>query len=89
MKRSTLKNISLVQITRANGQVEEVNMIVMHPLKKGAWTDKLSSVQCSYHKTSRTSIGEIPFSFTFDVEVVIPLEIRVISFQIAFFNQKL
>lgn len=89
MKRSTLQNISLVQITRANGQVEEVNMIVVHTLKKGAWTDKLSSVLCSYHKTSRTSIREIPFSFTFDVEVVIPLEIRVISFQIAFFNEKL
>ena len=41
---------------------------------KGKWVEELSHVLWTYRTTSRRSTGETPFSMTYGVEVVIPLE---------------
>ena len=41
---------------------------------KGKWVEELSHVLWTYQTTSRRSTGETPFSMTYGVEVVIPLE---------------
>ena len=41
---------------------------------KGKWVDELPHVLWIYHTTPRRSIRETPFSMTYGVEVVIPLE---------------
>ena len=41
---------------------------------KGKWVEELSHVLWAYHTTPRRSIGEMPFSMTYVVEAVIPLE---------------
>ena len=41
---------------------------------KGRWVEELSHVLWTYRTTPRKSIGETPFSMTYGVEAVIPLE---------------
>ena len=41
---------------------------------KGKWIEELPHVLWTYRTTPRKSIGETPFSMTYGVEVVIPLE---------------
>ena len=41
---------------------------------KGKWVDKLPHVFWTYRTTSRRSMGETPFSMTYEAETVIPLE---------------
>ena len=42
---------------------------------KGRWVEELPYVQWTYRTTPQRSIGETPFSMTYGVEAVIPLEI--------------
>ena len=41
---------------------------------KGKWVEELSHVLWTYWTTPRRSIGETPFSMTYDAKVVIPLD---------------
>ena len=41
---------------------------------KGKWIEELPHVLWTYQTTPRKSIGETPFSTTYGVEAVIPLE---------------
>ena len=41
---------------------------------KEKWVEELPTVLWTYHITPRRSTGETPFSMTYGVEVVIPLE---------------
>ena len=41
---------------------------------KGRWVEELPHILWTYRTTPRRSTGETPFSMTYGVEVVIPLE---------------
>jgi hypothetical protein len=43
----------------------------------------------SYRTTSRTSIGETPFSLTYGTETVIPAEVGSPNFRVAYYNPEL
>ena len=64
-----------------NGQAETVNKVIMNGLKKrlddakGKWVEVLSHVLWTYQTTPCRSTGETPFSMTYGVEAMIPLEI--------------
>ena len=62
-----------------NGQAEAVNKIIVNGLKrlddaKGKWVEELSHVLWTYQTTPCRSTGETPFSITYGVEALIPLE---------------
>ena len=65
-----------------NGQAEAVNKVIVNGLKKrlddakGKWVEELSHILWTYRTTQRRSTGEMPFSMTYGVEAVIPLETR-------------
>ena len=65
---------------QGNGQAEAVNKVIVNRLKnrlddeKGKWVEELLHVLWTYRTTPQRSIGETPFSMTYGVEVVIPLE---------------
>ena len=67
---------------QGNGQAEAINKVIVSGLKKrlddvkGKWVEDLSHVLWSYRTTPCKSIGETPFSMTYGVEAIIPLEIR-------------
>ena len=67
---------------QGNGQVEATNKVIVYRLKKrldnakGKWVDELPYVLWIYRTTPRRSIRETPFSMTYGVEAVIPLESR-------------
>ena len=64
---------------QGNGQAEAVNKVIVNGLKKrlddvkGKWVEDLSHVLWTYW-SPRRSTGETPFSKTYGVEAVIPLE---------------
>ncbi|KAL2466653.1 Uncharacterized protein Adt_42504 [Abeliophyllum distichum] len=64
---------------QANGQVEAVNKIIKHTLKrklecaKGGWAEELSETLSSYRTTSRTATGETPFTMAYGAEAMIPV----------------
>ena len=76
-----------------NGQAETVNKVIVNGLKKwlddarGKWVDELPHVLWTYWTTLRRSIGEISFSMTYGVEVVIPLEIGFTTLRTSSFAQ--
>ena len=43
---------------------------------KGKWVDKLPHVLWSYRTTPRRSTGETPFSMTYGVVAIIPMETK-------------
>nr|XP_009801046.1 PREDICTED: uncharacterized protein LOC104246848 [Nicotiana sylvestris] len=65
----------------ANGQVESTNKVIINNLKKrleeskGKWPEVLPGVLWAYRTTSKTSMGETPFSLVYGVEALIPVEI--------------
>ena len=65
---------------QGNGQAEAVNKVIMNELKKrlddakGIWVEELPHVLWTYRTTPRRSTRETPFSMTYGVEAVIPLE---------------
>ena len=65
---------------QGNGQAEAVNKVIVNGLKKrlddakGKWVEELPYVLWTYRTTPRRSTGETPFSMTYRVEAVIPLE---------------
>ena len=73
---------SIPAYPQENGQAEAVNKVMVNGLKKrlddakGKWVDELPHVLWTYWITPRRSTGETPFSITYEVEAVIPLETR-------------
>lgn len=76
----------------ANGQTEVSNKIILNGLKKhfmnskAAWVEKLPTTLWLYRTTSRSSTRETPFSLTYDIEAILPLEIISIYFQVTEFD---
>ena len=67
---------------QGNEQVEAINKVIVNGLKKrlddakGKWVEELPHVLWTYRTTPRRSTRETPFSMTYGVEAVIPLETR-------------
>ena len=65
---------------QGNGQGKTVNKVIVNRLKKslddakGKWVEELSHVLWMYRTTPRRSTGETPFSMTYGIEAIIPLE---------------
>ena len=65
---------------QGNGQVEAVNKVIVNGLKKRLddtkerWVEELPHVLWTYRTTPRRSTGETPFSMSYGVEAVIPIE---------------
>ncbi|KAL5563900.1 hypothetical protein UlMin_033647 [Ulmus minor] len=80
------KHFSSVAHPQSNGQVEAVNKTIKRNLErkleglKNAWVEELPRVLWAYWTTSRTATRETPFSMTYSIEVVIPVEIGEPSF---------
>ena len=87
------KSFSSVDHPKTNGQVEAVNKIIKFNMKtkleehKGLLAEELPKVLWAYKMTSRTSIGETPFSLAYGVEAMIPMKIRVPSLRRETYNQ--
>ncbi|XP_022895251.1 uncharacterized protein LOC111409432 [Olea europaea var. sylvestris] len=75
------KDFSTPHHPQANGQVEAVNKIIKHTLKrkldasKGAWVDKLPHVLWAIRTTCRTATGESPIFITYVAEAMSPVEV--------------
>ena len=66
---------------QGNRQAEAVNKVIVSGLKKmlddakGRWVvEELPHVLCTYRTTPRRSTGETPFSMSYGVEAIIPIE---------------
>ena len=53
---------------------------------KGKWVEELSYVLWTYQTTLRRSTGETPFSMTYEVEAVIPLETGLLTLRMSSFT---
>ena len=77
---------------QGNGQAETVNKVIVNGLKKrlddakGRWVEEFSHFLWTYRTTPQRSIGETPFSMTYGVEAVIPLEIGFPTLRTSSFN---
>lgn len=58
--------------------MEAVNKIIKQNLK-GLCVEELPSVLWAYRMTARTSTGQTPFSLSFGVEAVVPVDIGIPS----------
>ncbi|XP_022867832.1 uncharacterized protein LOC111387503 [Olea europaea var. sylvestris] len=85
------KDFSMPHHPQANGQVEAVNKIIKHTLKrkldtsKGAWVDELAL--WAIRTSSRTAIGKTPFLMTYGAEAMSPVEVGVPSHRRIHFNK--
>ncbi|XP_075653107.1 uncharacterized protein LOC142623556 [Castanea sativa] len=65
---------------QGNGQAKATNKVILAGLKKrldnakGRWVEELPHVLWAYRTMPQRSIGETPFSMTYGMEAVIPLE---------------
>uniref|UniRef100_A0A2N9I3J5 Uncharacterized protein n=1 Tax=Fagus sylvatica TaxID=28930 RepID=A0A2N9I3J5_FAGSY len=77
---------------QANGQAESSNKTLLDGIKKrlenakGRWVEELSSILWTYRTTPRCSTGETPFSLTYGVEAVIPLEIGLPTIRTEYYD---
>uniref|UniRef100_A0A2N9JAP2 RNase H type-1 domain-containing protein n=1 Tax=Fagus sylvatica TaxID=28930 RepID=A0A2N9JAP2_FAGSY len=92
-KRFVWKNIiTRFGIPRANGQAESSNKTLLDGIKKrlenakGRWVEELPSILWTYRTTPRCSTGETPFSLTYGVEAVIPLEIGLPTIRTEYYD---
>ena len=53
---------------------------------KWVWADKLPKVLWAYRTTSRTFMGETPFSLAYEVEAMIPMEVGIPSLRHETYN---
>jgi ribonuclease HI len=66
---------------QGNGQAESSNKTILNGIKKrleeakGRWVEELPTILWTFRTTPRSSTGETPFSLTYGVEAVIPLEV--------------
>ena len=79
---------------QGNGQAEAVNKVILSGLKKrlddakGKWVEELPYVLWTYRTMPRRSTGKTPFSMTYGVEAVIPLESGFPTTRTSSFNPK-
>ena len=66
---------------QANGQVDVTNRSLLEGAK-GIWLDELSSVLWAYRVTAKTPTGETPFWLAYGSEVVILVEVGLISYKV-------
>ena len=68
---------------QGNGQAESSNKTILNRIKKrleeakGRWVKELPTILWTFRTTPQSSTGETPFSLTYGVEAVIPLEVRL------------
>ena len=67
-----------------NGAVESANKNLVKILKKLAethkdWHDKLPHALWAYRTSIRTSTGATPYSLTYGMEAVLPIEVEIPS----------
>ena len=55
---------------------------------KGAWPEELPNVLWAYRTIARTPIGETPFRLTYGTEVVISVELGIISIRREAFHEE-
>ena len=55
---------------------------------KGAWPEELPNVLWAYRTIARTLIGETPFKLTYGTEVVISVELGIISIRREAFHEE-
>uniref|UniRef100_A0A2N9G704 Uncharacterized protein n=1 Tax=Fagus sylvatica TaxID=28930 RepID=A0A2N9G704_FAGSY len=78
---------------QANGQAESSNKTLLDGIKKrlenakGRWVEEFPSILWTYRTTPRCSTGETPFSLTYGVEAVIPLEIGLPTIRTEYYDQ--
>uniref|UniRef100_A0A2N9IQ60 Uncharacterized protein n=1 Tax=Fagus sylvatica TaxID=28930 RepID=A0A2N9IQ60_FAGSY len=66
---------------QGNGQAESSNKVILNGIKKrleeakGRWVEELPTVLWTFRITPRSSTEETPYSLTYGVEAVIPLEV--------------
>lgn len=83
---------STLAYPQSNYQVEATNKVIVDGLKKrlegtkGKWTEELPNVLWAYRTTPRRSTGKTPYSLTYGVEVVIPVEVSLCSAQVSNFS---
>ena len=79
---------------QGNGQAKAVNKVIVSGLKKrlddakDKWVKELLHVLWTYRTTPRRFTGETPFSITYGVEAVIPLETGFLTSRTSSFNPK-
>ena len=79
---------------QGNGQAKAINKVIVSGLKKrlddakDKWVEELPHVLWTYRTMPRRSTGETPFSMTYGVEVVIPLETGFPTSRTSSFNPK-
>ena len=77
---------------QGNGQAKTVNNVIVNGLKKrldgskGKWVEELPHVLWTFRTTPHWSKGETPFSITYGVEAVIPLETGFVMLRTSLFT---
>ena len=83
---------STLAYPQGNGQVEVVNKVIINELKKrlddekGRWVEELPHILWTYRTTPRRSTRETPFSMTYEVEAVIPIETSFLTLRTSTFT---
>ena len=76
---------STLAYPQGNEQAKTSNKVIVNGLKKrldnakGRWVDEVPHVLWAYRTTLRRLTGETPFTMTYRVEVVIPLEANFLT----------
>ena len=79
---------------QANGQTEVMNRTLLKIINaklddaKGTWSEELPSILWAYRTTARTPLGETLFRLTYGTEVVILIEVGVISIRREMFQEE-
>jgi transposase InsO family protein len=77
---------------QGNGQAEPSNKTLLDGIKKRIekakwrWVEELPSILWTYRTTPRSSTGETPFSLTYGIEAVIPLEISLPTIRMEYYD---
>jgi hypothetical protein len=77
---------------QGNRQAKSSNKTILNGIKKrlekakGRWVEELPNVLWTFRTTPRNSTGETPFSLTYGVEAIIPLEIGLPTLRLEEFN---
>ena len=88
------KSFSSVSHPQTNSQVEAINKIIKHTLKtkleehRAIWVDELPQVLLLYRTTMQTSTRETPFTMTYKVEAMVPVDVGVPTHRSKFYNQE-
>ena len=78
---------------QSNSQVEATNRSLLKIIKtrlegaKGIWPDELPSILWAYRTTTRTPTRETPFRLAYEVDVVIPTEVGLTSYQVENYSE--